>query len=148
MPGVDWKLYKAQLFQESRLDPTAVSPAGAEGIAQFMPGTWGEVSEKLDFEGASAFSARFAIEAGAYYMARLRRNWFAPRPEWDRHSLAMASYNAGLGSILKAQRRCGGRNLYPEIIRCLPEVTGHHAAETQTYVPRIWKYHSQLLLGI
>lgn len=147
MPGVDWRLYKAQLYQESRLDPFAVSPAGAQGIAQFMPGTWAEVSGKLDFGGAHAFSAKYAIEAGAYYMARLRRNWHAPRPEADRHNLALASYNAGLGNILRAQRHCGGAALYAEIITCLPAITGHHAEETQTYIPRIWRHYSLIMIG-
>jgi len=39
LPGTDWRLLKAQLTQESDLNPRAVSPAGAQGIAQFMPNT-------------------------------------------------------------------------------------------------------------
>lgn len=81
-----------------------------------------------------------AIEAGAYYMAKLRRQWSAPRPQTDRHKLAAASYNAGLGHLLSAQKACGGPNLYNDIIRCLPRVTGRHSEETITYVQRIWKW--------
>src|SRR5690606_20537269 len=44
LPGYDWRLYKAQLWQESKLNPYATSPAGAKGIAQFMPATWAEWS--------------------------------------------------------------------------------------------------------
>src|SRR5690606_7292763 len=42
-----WKLWKAQMIQESRLDPTAVSSVGARGLAQFMPSTWREVAAEL-----------------------------------------------------------------------------------------------------
>lgn len=147
MPGVDWRLLKAQYWQESRLDPFAVSPAGAQGIAQFMPATWAETSKALRFGGVAAFSARHAIDAGAYYMSKQRRAWYSPRPERDRHSLALASYNAGLGNIAKAQRLCMGAIPYDAIIACLPDVTGHHAQETMTYVPRIWGYYHKLKIG-
>ncbi len=147
MPGVDWRLWKAQLYQESLLDPDAVSPAGAMGVAQFMPGTWRDVSRALGYDGITPFMAEPAIMAGAYYMGNLRRQWSAPRPEADRHSLAMASYNAGLGNILRAQRACTGQPLYSEIIPCLPQITGHHSRETRTYVQRIWSYWSRMLIG-
>ncbi|MDZ7809213.1 MAG: transglycosylase SLT domain-containing protein [Arhodomonas sp.] len=147
LPGVDWRLWKSQLYAESRLDPDAVSPVGAAGVAQFMPATWREVTAALGWSGVSPHDAQPAIEAGAYYLARLRRNWSAPRPEADRHSLAAASYNAGLGHLLKAQRRCGGPPGYAEIIECLPEVTGRHSEETITYVQRIWRFWTRMLLS-
>lgn len=141
MPGTDWRLFKAQLYQESLLDPTAQSPAGAEGIAQFMPGTWADVSRQLGFGSVSPYVSKYAIPAGAFYMGRLRRSWSAPRPEADRHSLAMASYNAGIGNLLKAQKVAGGANGYAEIIKALPQVTGHYSKETITYVERIWGFY-------
>ncbi len=148
MPGVDWQLLKAQCYQESRLIPTAVSPVGAEGLCQFMPGTWGDVEKALKFPPhASAFAPELSIEAAGYYMGKLRRMWSAPRPDTDRHSLALASYNAGAGHLLKAQRLCGGANLYADIARCLPDVTGHHSKETLTYVERIWRYFKFMKLG-
>ena len=148
LPGVDWRLWKAQLYQESQLNPAAVSPVGAAGLAQFMPGTWAEVSRELGYEAISPHMAAPAIDAGAYYMAKLRKGWSSPRPEMDRHSLAAASYNAGFGSILKAQRACGGAVQYAQVIKCLPEVTGHHSSETTTYVQRIWQWWTQMVLGL
>ena len=47
--GVDWRLFKAQLAQESALNPIAVSYVGAQGIAQFMPRTWQEVKNDLEY---------------------------------------------------------------------------------------------------
>lgn len=147
LPGVDWRLWKAQLYAESRLDPAAVSPVGARGVAQFMPGTWSDVVDALDLEGVSPHMAEPAIAAGAYYMGTLRQGWSAPRPEMDRHSLAMASYNAGFGHLIKAQKRCGGPPGYAEIIACLPDVTGRHSRETITYVSRIWRHWQSMVLG-
>ena len=146
MPGVDWRLWKAQLFQESRLDPNARSPAGAEGLAQFMPATAREIWPLLGYGLVDRRLAEPSIEAGAFYMARLRRNWTAARPEADRHDLAMASYNAGLGHILAAQRACGGPPLYPDIVACLPQITGSHARETLGYAPAIRRWHRLMLV--
>ena len=94
LPGIDWRLLKAQCYQESRLDPYAVSPVGAQGLCQFMPGTAEEVSKQLGVT-VSPFVPEWSIQAAAFYMQRLRRGWSSPRPEIDRHSLALASYNAG-----------------------------------------------------
>jgi len=147
LPGWDWRLLKAQYYQESKLNPQAESHVGAKGIAQFMPGTWDDIAPAVGAGKASPHVAGPAIKAGAYYMGKLRDEWSAPRPAADRYSLSAASYNAGLGSLLKAQRRCGGANLYSEIIECLPAVTGRHAKETRTYVSRIWRWWRLMLLG-
>jgi len=145
LPGVDWRLLKAQYYQESHLKPEAVSPVGAAGVAQFMPGTWADVSKQLGLGNANPHMAEPAILAGAYYMSKLRRSWSSPRPESDRHSLALASYNAGFGNLLKAQRMCGGGNLYKDIEPCLVRVTGHNSKETETYVRRIWRYWMEMM---
>lgn len=144
LPGWDWRWWKAQLYQESRLDPAAVSPAGARGIAQFMPGTWAEAAPRLGFGQLSPHAADAAILAGAYYMAGQRRIWRAERPEADRRELAQASYNAGAGRIIQAQRVCNGARHWPGISPCLPQVTGHNATETITYVQRIKRWYWML----
>jgi soluble lytic murein transglycosylase-like protein len=139
--------WKAQLYQESRLDPRAVSPVGAAGLAQFMPGTWDQITRELRL-GAVSPHAPIAIKAGAYYMARLRHIWRAGRDPSDRQPLAQASYNAGAGNILKAQQTCGGARLWAAIAPCLGHVTGRHAAETRTYVERIARYQAQMEAGL
>ena len=134
-----WRLWKAQLYQESRLRADVCSGAGACGIAQFMPQTWREVATQLSLSaGASPFDAELAIDAGAYYQARLRRAWTPQgRTAFDRDDLGAASYNAGLGNVLAAQQRCGGAALWVGISPCLPAVTGARADETRTYVANI-----------
>lgn len=135
----DYKFWKAQLYQESKLDPTAISPVGAEGLAQFMPGTWRDIERAL-YAGAtvSRTLAGPAIDGGAYYMAGLRRTWRGARPLDDRHRIGEASYNAGTGNILKAQKLCRDAALWADIAPCLPRVTGSDFAhQTTDYVTRI-----------
>lgn len=146
LESYDWRLYKAQLIAESRLNPDAESPVGAKGIAQFMPATWAEVAEDLEFPpGASPHDPQYAIPAGAYYMQKQMKGWTAPRPHADRVCLALASYNAGFGSLLRAQRKAGGASEYSKIADALPQVTGENATETTTYVRRILRIYSQLV---
>lgn len=147
LPGVPWRMWKAQLYQESRLEPDAVSPVGAAGIAQFMPGTWDQITRELRWGVVDRRLAGPSIEAGAYYMAKLRRAWTAKRSDDDRLKLAQASYNAGLGNILRSQQRCGNPSAYEAIMACLHLVTGRHAAETRHYVPAIWRWWALLEAG-
>ena len=78
-------------------------------------------------------------------MAWLLSEWSSPRPEIDRHCLALASYNAGLGNILAAQKRAGGKLIYREIIYHLPQITHHFAAETISYVQRIYTIYFNIV---
>jgi hypothetical protein len=143
-----WLAWKGQLYQESRLDPNAVSPVGAKGLAQFMPGTWRGVARELRLPAGASPTQDIAIDAGAYYMAQLRRAWRSPRPGEDRHQLAQASYNAGLGNLLKAQTRCGGKARYAEIAACLPQVTGAASRETLGYVTAIARWRAAMEAGL
>ena len=75
-------LLAAQLMAESNFNPFAASAAGAQGIAQFMPGTARVYG--LD----DPFDAPAAIDAQAHLMSDLVRR-FGSVP------LALAAYNAG-----------------------------------------------------
>lgn len=142
LPGHDWVRYRALLWQESRLDPNATSPAGAEGIAQFMPGTWPTAAAAIGAGGLSPRMARPAIEAGAWYLGSRIRIWTEPRPDLERRRLGEACYNAGCGHVIKAQRLCRAYGVlecrdWHQISLFLPAVTGRHAAETLSYVASI-----------
>lgn len=137
--GYDYRMLKAQYWQESRLQKDAVSPAGASGIAQFMPKTWREWAP----EHSDIFDPEASIDTGAEYMAWLIGQWSWPRPEIDRICLALASYNAGIGHILDAQELSGGQSLYGQIIGHLHDVTGDtHSAETRGYVLHILQFYA------
>lgn len=97
---------------ESRGKLRAVSPAGAMGLMQIMPGTWAMLTARHRL-GSDPFDARANILAGAAYL----------RSMWDRYrniSLMLAAYNAGPG---RADAYAAGR-------RGLP-------AETVAYVAQI-----------
>jgi hypothetical protein len=70
------------IWKESRFDPSAVSPAGAEGIAQFMPGT--AALRGLE----NSFDIEQAIAASANYLGELKTGY-------GNLGLAAAAYNAG-----------------------------------------------------
>ena len=72
----------AQLLAESNFNPYAVSEAGAQGIAQFMPATARAYNLRNPFDAAAA------INAQAHLMSDLMR-------QFGSVSLALAAYNAG-----------------------------------------------------
>jgi hypothetical protein len=80
--NVSAALLAAQLMAESNFDPFAQSPAGAEGIAQFMPGT------AASYGLADPFDPVEAIDAQAHLMSDLIHQFGSPE-------LALAAYNAG-----------------------------------------------------
>jgi Transglycosylase SLT domain/D-alanyl-D-alanine carboxypeptidase len=81
----------AQLMAESNFNPYAISPAGAQGIAQFMPGT--AALYGLD----DPFDAPAAIDAQAHLMSDLLGQFGGSV------SLALAAYNAGPGAVEACQ---------------------------------------------
>ena len=145
MPSVDWRLWKAQVKAESAFNPLAKSPVGAQGLSQIMPATFAEIAKKSGIAG-SPFDPEVNLMAGAWYMARMRNTFKAPRPEHEKHNLAMASYNAGAGHIIKAQRLAGNPAEWQPVADKLHLVTGKHAEETRNYVSTIQKYYRYYLL--
>jgi len=139
---VDWRWLKAQAIAESGLDPLAVSPAGARGIMQIMPSTWAEVRAALDLAD-DPFDPHLSIKAGVYYAARQYRVWGDERG-MERLRFMFASYNAGLGNIIKAQRMAKQSDTWASLAEALPLVTGEHARETINYIKRIEKIREEL----
>jgi len=147
LAGADWRLFKAQLCAESNLNPNAKSPAGAMGIAQFMPATWEEVKKEMNMpDHITPYDSIYAIPAAAYYMQKLCNSWSSHREEADRYCLALASYNAGFGNLLKAQKLAGGAVEYSPVIEALPAITERHSIETRDYVKRIFRIFGEYLM--
>jgi len=143
-----WQWFKAQAIQESGLNPDARSPAGAQGIMQLMPATYNDIRKQLHL-GYSAFNASDNIHAGIYYDLQCFTEWTERRSLEERIRLMLASYNAGLGSVLAAQRTVRTRGVcdgvtWDCIQQGLHDVTGSHADETLDYVERVEYYYRQL----
>ncbi len=146
-PSLPPMLCKGQWYQESRLDPQACSHAGACGLPQLMPGTARDMARVLGYGTLDRHSIEPALRAGSAYMKRMLAIWSSPRPWWDKVALALASYNAGPGNIISAQRLAGGAVLYAPIMAELHRVTGRHAAETRGYAPAIRRWWMLLEAG-
>lgn len=147
LPYLDWRIFRALIQQESRFDPKAKSPVGAMGLAQVMPGTWKDWATRADVSPADPYNPEANVNVGACYLAYLHSQWHSPRPAMDRVCLALASYNAGLGNLLNAQKRVRGALLYREIIRGLPLVTGNASQETIQYVRKILEHYAKDITG-
>lgn len=136
----------AQAVQESRFNPNAISPAGAVGIAQFMSPTARQVGEELKSklalfkDGFDRENPIQSIWAQTYYMNKLFNVWNKGRTSDERIKLAFASYNAGTGNILEAQKKSGDKKFWDNIKIYLPLVTGENSKETIGYVDYIFKY--------
>ena len=115
--GVDPVLLYAQMHTESAFKRGAVSPKGASGLMQLMPGT------ARRFGVTNIFDPQQNIEGGARYM-RYLLDYFGGDV-----SLALAGYNAGEGAVMKYGRR----------------VPPYH--ETQEYVRRISLRYAQISGG-
>jgi soluble lytic murein transglycosylase-like protein len=143
--GPDWLWVKAQGIQESRLDPQALSSVGAKGIMQVMPATWAEIQKAMGWRGISPYSAPHSIFGGTWYQSRMARMWWRQRTVPEAYDLGLASYNAGAGTILKAQALCQGAHLWGAISPCLSQVSGAaNARQTTDYVRRIAAWHALL----
>ena len=84
--NVSAALLAAQAYKESGFNPFARSPAGAQGIAQFMPAT------AHAYGLSNPYDAAAAVDAQAHMMRDLLRQ-FASVP------LALAAYNAGAARV-------------------------------------------------
>lgn len=114
------RLIEAVAWQESRLNQTAVSPKGARGVMQLMPGTASQL-------GVQAGDMRDNIKGGAVYLKQLLG-------QFDNDLvLTLAAYNAGPAAV----RKYGGVPPYRETQAYVAAILARLAAsEASTLVAR------------
>ena len=111
--GVDPYLIFCVMEQESHFKPKIVSPKGARGLMQLMPGTAAHFGVRRSFDPAEN------IMGGTKYLKQLLENFNG------RVDLVLAGYNAGEGAVMKY-----GGNVPPY-------------KETRNYVKRISQRYGQ-----
>ncbi|MBM3177622.1 MAG: LysM peptidoglycan-binding domain-containing protein [Bacteroidetes bacterium] len=107
---------------ESGLVPTAVSKARAVGLWQFMSSTGKHFGLHNNWYWDDRMDPEKSTDAACRYLAELYRIF----KDWP---LALAAYNSGPGTVLKANRRSGYKNDFWKIYPYLPR-------ETRAYVPQ------------
>jgi|GEM_PF-576226 len=130
--GVDGPLVKAVVRQESNFNPFALSPKGAVGLMQIMPGTgreWARITGRKGFMEDSLWTPRVNIEVGTWYLARSLAYWRAQGVD-DPLPFALAEYNAGPGTAQRWRAATAAEFLnnisYPGVRRYIERVMGYY----------------------
>lgn len=139
--GPRWVDRHAQARAESRLNPRARAVDGGMGLGQFMPQTWVQWGN-----GGDPFDPMANASAQHRYMLYLEGRT-------GEYHAALGSYNAGIGSIRKAQRLAAaiGINGPDAWLQALPRVTGinrftgkPNADITRDYIARNDQFRAEL----
>jgi len=120
--GFDPRLIMAIIARESRFNPKAVSPKGAQGLGQLMPGTARELGV------TDPFDINQNIWGTTLYLRRNYDKWKKSNlaktiAVWD---LVLASYNAGPGAV----KTFKGVPPYKETQKYLKKIYGEYDAMT------------------
>ncbi len=135
----DWLLVMAQGYQESRLDHTVKSQAGAIGVMQVMPATGREMNvgdiRKLEPN----------VHAGVKYMRFMIDEYYRDEPmdRLNKGLFAFASYNAGPARIAQLRQEAAREGLDPNVwFRNVERIASKRIGqETVRYVSNIFKYY-------
>lgn len=151
--GLDWRLVAAMAYQESRFDPRSENRWGAVGLMQIKPRTAAEPYVDIpEVEGVEHASDN--VRAALKYLDWIKGRYFDSRPglrERDRLRMALAAYNAGPRTILRARDRARKRGLDPDrwfrnVELALLEL---RKTEPVRYVSEInQRYLSYVMLGV
>lgn len=139
--GLDPLMLAAQAYQESELDHSRSSPAGAVGIMQIKPSTAADRNVGVSDISTPAEN----IRAGAIYMRFLMDRYFSddaitPVQQW---LFALAAYNAGPARIQRHRAQAEREGLDPNVWQDNVEhiVARKIGRETVRYVGNIFKYY-------
>jgi len=145
--GFDWKLFKAQGMAESGLSPTAKSWVGARGIMQLMPSTYHDIASHRQ-EMTAIDDPQWNIAAGIMHDRDMWTLWKDSVPDDDRWRFMFGGYNAGEGTIFRAQGVARASKLnertWPNIESVAPTVPRWRYKETLGYVHTIQENRKRL----
>jgi len=138
----DYLMLAALAYQESRLDQSLTSKAGAVGVMQILPTT--AKDKNINISGIEKLDAN--IHAGTKYLRFMADRYFPDNGELDsvnRMFFTFASYNAGPAKIAKLRQEAKKMNLDPNVWFNNVEVVAAKriGRETVQYVSNILKYY-------
>jgi len=139
--GLEPMMLLAQAYQESGLDHSKRSPAGAVGIMQMLPSTARDRNVGIpDISGLED-----NVHAGAKYLGWIMDRYFDD-PDVrliDRELLALAAYNAGPARVARLRKEAKAQGLDPDQWFNNVEVIAARriGRETVQYVSNIYKYY-------
>jgi membrane-bound lytic murein transglycosylase MltF len=137
----NWMLLAAQGYQESGLEQSARSGAGAVGIMQLLPSTAADPNVAI----ANIEIAENNIHAGAKYMRFLLDRYFSDTEmtELDQHLFAFAAYNAGPARIRRLRTQAAESGFDPDVWFGNVEVIAAREVgrEPVVYVRNIFQYY-------
>ncbi len=100
--GHDWRLMSAIAYHESRFRSDLVSHRGARGLMQIMPSVARHFAVPAERAAEPETNVWLANKLMTSILGSLRLP--AEIPERDRMSMALASYNGGIGHVKDARR--------------------------------------------
>jgi membrane-bound lytic murein transglycosylase MltF len=146
--GFDFLIVAAQGYQESRLQQSARSSAGAVGIMQLLPSTAADPNVGIP----DISTAERNIHAGVKYLSFIRDRYFND-PDIDRLNrtlFALAAYNAGPARVAslrnKAETSGYDRNKWFDNVEII--AAQQIGRETVQYVANIMKYYVAYRLSV
>lgn len=104
---IEWLLLAAQGYQESRLDQSVISPAGAVGVMQLLPST----ANDPVVGGVDIHHTPDNILGGARYLRHLRNQYEGVGERFTPWAFAFAAYNAGPGRLAQARELAAQKGL-------------------------------------
>ena len=138
---IDWLMITAQGYQESKLDQSKRSQAGAIGVMQVLPTT--AADPNVAIQGIEEVGPN--VHAGVKYLRFLKDRYYS-EPEissLDRVLFAFAAYNAGPRGIARARRKAAKMGLDPNRWFGQVEIAAARtiSREPVVYVRNIYKYY-------
>lgn len=137
--SLDWLLLAALAFKESTLNPAARGAGGASGLLQITPAAARSVGV------GNIASLDGNVQAGAKYLAMIRRRYFASSQlnERERMAFVLAAYNLGPQRVQSLRAEARRRGLNPnqwffQVERVAAERLGMGVV---SYVNSVNKYH-------
>jgi membrane-bound lytic murein transglycosylase MltF len=139
--GFDWLMIAALAYQESRIDQSKRSQAGAIGVMQLLPTTAADSNVNV----AKIEEMENNIHAGVKYLRFMRDRYFEKEQMNDLNKMlfSFASYNAGPAKVSQLRRQARKAGLDPNVwFRNVEIIAAKRIGrETVQYVSNIYKYY-------